>query len=43
MPAYKTAMEKIMAANRYRTKDDNEMIMISRYPLAKKEKIICLI
>lgn len=34
MPAYKTAMEKMMAANRYRTANDADVIMIPRYPLA---------
>ena len=37
MPAYKTAMEKMMAANRYRTTKDSEMIMIPRYPFSMSE------
>lgn len=40
MPAYKTAMEKIMAMNRYRTLKDDEMIMIPRHPLAMPEEEI---
>lgn len=40
MPAYKTAMEKIMAVNRYRTMKDDEMIMIQYRPLAMPEEEI---
>ncbi len=39
-PAYQTAMEKIMAANRYRTIKDDEMILIPRHPLAMPEEEI---
>ena len=38
MPAYKTAMEKMMAANRYRTTKDSELIMIPRYPFSMSEE-----
>ena len=40
IPAYKTAMEKIMAANRYRTIKDTEMIMVNNQPLAMSEEEI---
>ena len=38
MPAYKTAMEKMMAMNRYRTSKDSELIMIPRYPFSMPEE-----
>ena len=37
MPAYKNAMEIIIAANRCRTAKDSELIMIPKYPLAMSE------
>lgn len=40
MPAYKTAMEKMMAANHYRTVKDSEIIMIARQPLSMPEEEI---
>ena len=40
MPAYKSAMKKIMAANRYRTVKDVEMIMVNNQPLAMSEEEI---
>jgi predicted DNA-binding transcriptional regulator YafY len=40
MPAYKSAMEKIMAANRYRTVKDVEIIMVNNQPLAMSEEEI---
>ena len=38
MPAYKTAMEKMMSANRYRNAKDPDMIMIQRRSLAMSEE-----
>ncbi len=38
MPAYRTAMEKIMAANRYRTTKDSELIAIPRQPFSMSEE-----
>lgn len=38
MPAYKTAMEKIMGANNYRNGKTEEMVFIPRYPLAMPEE-----
>ena len=38
MPSYKTAMEKMMVANRYRTTKDSELIMIPRYPFSMSEE-----
>ena len=38
MPAYKTVMEKIMAANRYRTTKDSELIAIPRQPFSMSEE-----
>ena len=38
MPAYKTAMEKMMAANNYRSTKDSELIMIPRYPFSMSEE-----
>ena len=40
MLAYKSAMEKIMAANQYRTVKDVEMIMVNNQPLAMSEEEI---
>ena len=40
MPAYKTAMEKMMAANHYRSVNDSEMIMIAKQPLSMPEEDI---
>ena len=38
MPAYKKAMEKMMARNQYRSAKDTDLIMIPRYPLAMSEE-----
>lgn len=38
MPAYKTAMEKLMSANRYRATKDSELLMIPRYPFSMSEE-----
>ena len=40
MPAYKTAMESVMAVNRYRTGKDSDLIMIPRYTLALTEEAL---
>ena len=40
MPAYKTAMEKMLAANHYRSVKDSEMIMIAKQPLSMPEEDI---
>ena len=38
MPAYKTAMEKMMSANNYRSVKDSELIIIPRYPFSMSEE-----
>ena len=38
MPIYKIAMEKMMAANHYRTADNSELIMIPKYPFSMSEE-----
>ena len=40
MSSYVAAMEKLMATNRYRDTSSEEMVMISRYPLAMPEEEI---
>ena len=37
MPAYKTAMEKMMAQNNYRSAKDDELLVISRYPFSMSD------